>query len=316
MGRVLVISNPRAGQDAAEDVRDSLRDALARLREWDSVIRETTGAQDAMAWAAAAESEGFDRVLAVGGDGTVTEAAEGLLRSESFLPLGVVPSGTANVLGESLRISANRAEAVVQALTGDARAFDVGYLPELDRYFLIGVGIGIPGKTVENADRKAKDRFGFAAYLFAFLEGLAEGRTAVLKVESGEDSFAASGQSAVVANLARAEILGRPLGMEISPHDGALDCMILDHSDAGLLVEAVAKLLGGGLEETSALVHRRARRFRIEANPVLSVQVDGEWIGRTPVEVELAKRPVHLVVGPDYEDPESAGVADAGGESL
>lgn len=301
MRRVLVILNPTAGGSKPGEVRDELEAALAAYSDWSGEIRETSGPDDARQWAAHARAEGFDRVVVAGGDGTIAEAATGLVVEASDLPLGIVPSGTANVIGEVLRIPSTRAEALEVALTGTADSFDVGYLPELDRHFLVGLCVGVPAKAVENADRKAKDRFGFAAYLFAFVEGLVEGRSAVIDLEIDGEPVVAAGQSGIVANMGRLELLGRTVGSSISPHDGALDLFVVDHTDARTVLEGIAQLFGAGSKaETEGFNHWRGRSIKISANPVLSVQVDGEWIGRTPVEISLARHSIHLVVGPDY----------------
>lgn len=306
MSRVLVVLNPSAGNSKPENVRVELETALQAHPEWTAEIRETGGPDDARRWAAGAQSEGFDRVVVAGGDGTIAEAATGLVVEMSTLPLGVIPSGTANVIGEVLRIPSARPEALAVALTGNAQAFDVGYLPELDRHFLVGLGVGVPGKAVENADRKAKDRFGFAAYLFAFIEGLMEQRSAVIDLEIDGEPIVSSGQSGIVANMGRLEVLGRTLGQSISPHDRAFDLFVVDHTDARTVLEGIAQFFGAGnMERAPGFSHWKGRTLKISANPALSVQVDGEWIGRTPVEVTLAAHSVNLVVGPDYERNEA-----------
>jgi diacylglycerol kinase family enzyme len=297
--RALVIVNPRAGKGNSGSLPERLQRAIDEDSGWTAEIRQTEGAGDAKRWAASA-ARSFDRILAVGGDGTVAEAAEGVLEAGSDLPLGVIAQGTANVLAEALLLPTDLPEAVTAALTGHPVAFDVGGLPELGRHFLIGVGIGIPGKTVENADRQAKDRFGFAAYLFAFLEGLGEGRSALFDMDVDGENVVASGQSAVIANLGRLEILGFQVASEVTPHDRRLDLVVVDHSEPSLIVDGIARLFGGGSESPSGFVHRRARRITIKTNPPLSVQADGEWIGRTPLVVELAAHRLQLIVGPDY----------------
>jgi diacylglycerol kinase (ATP) len=309
MARALVILNPTAGGSKPAEIRDELDAALAAHADWTGEIRETAGPDDARQWAVSARDEGFERIVVVGGDGTIGEAATGLVAAGSDLPLGVVPSGTANVIGEVLRIPTARAEALQVALTGSADSFDVGYLPELDRHFLVGLGVGVPAKAVENADRKAKDRFGFAAYLFAFIEGLVEGRSAVIDLEIDGEPMVAAGQSGIVANMGRLELLGRTVGSSISPHDRELDLFVIDHTDARTVLEGVAQLFGAGSKgDAPGFSHWRGRSIKISANPVLSVQVDGEWIGRTPVVVELARHSISLVVGPDYT---RNGVSDA-----
>ena len=122
-----------------------------------------------------------------------------------------------------------------------------------------------PAAPSRTADRHAKDRFGFGAYLFAFLEGLAEGRSAVMKVEVDGETHAVSGQSAIVANVARVDVLGQSMGTRVSPHDRALDCLVLDHTDPRLFMDTVAKFFGSGPKDPAGLVHHHGKRFRIEA---------------------------------------------------
>ena len=303
--RVLIILNPSAGQGDPGSLRDLLHASLKEMPDWIGEIRETAGAGDASRWAGAAESEGYDRVVAVGGDGTVTEAAEGLLRAESDRPLGIIPGGTANVLAEVLEVPADPSAALAVALSGQTRRFDVGYLPEQDRFFLIGLGVGIPGQTVENAGRDAKHRFGFVAYLGAFLEGLIENRSAVLDIELDGKSVVTQGQSAVIANPGEMEILGVALAHGVSPHDGTLHLFVIDHTEPGAVLKGLRQLLGGERkQEIPGFLHRQGRSIRISTSPALSVQIDGEWIGRTPIEVTLAPRRVRLVVGKDYPEGE------------
>jgi diacylglycerol kinase family enzyme len=301
MPRVLIILNPSAGHSKPEAVREELDTVLQSHPDWTADIRVTEGPDHARRWAGMAQKEGFDRIVVAGGDGTIAEAATGLVVERSSLPLGIVPTGTANVIGEVLHLPTTAAEALAVALQGEPQQFDVGYLPELDRHFLVGLGIGLPAKAVENADRKAKDRFGFAAYVFAFVEGLVEGRSAVIDLEIDGEPIVAAGQSGIVANMGKLELLGRTVGGSISPHDRSLDLFVIDHTDPRTVLEGIAQLFGAkGKGDAPGFSHWRGSSIKINANPVLSVQVDGEWIGRTPVEIALAANSVHLVPGPDY----------------
>ncbi|MEZ4650256.1 MAG: diacylglycerol kinase family lipid kinase [Candidatus Eisenbacteria bacterium] len=299
--KALIILNPTAGQGDPASLRETLEAALEGADGWSGEVRETTGAGDCAEWAGAAEGDGFARVIAVGGDGTVLEAAEGMLRSGKGVPLGIVPQGTANVLAAVLGLPSGPGEAVKRALVGESKTFDLGYLPDLDRCFLIGLGIGVPAQTVENADREAKDRFGFAAYLGAFIEGLIENRSAVLDITVDGESILAPGQSAILANMGEFDILGRTLAGGVSPHDGKLDLFVIDHTEPGAVLESLKRfLLGDRKKDVSGFLHRRARSFEIETQTPLSVQIDGEWIGRTPVNVKVEAAAVSLIVGEAY----------------
>ena len=290
-------SERRTGR--AVELRGTLEGAIEKQPDWTAEIRETTGPEDATRWAAEATS-GFDRIVAVGGDGTVTEAATVWssapppYRSASC-PV-VRPTSSEEFcgfhrFGGGDRGGAHRRGQAIRRRISPARPL----LPDRCRH-------RSPGQTVENADRQAKDRFGFAAYLFAFLGSLAENRSAVLDLEIDGEAVVASGQSVVVANMGRMGMIGLTVGKDISPHDRAFDLLVVDHADPGDVIEGILQLFRDQPRSTTGFVHRRGQSIRVTANPVLSVQVDGEWIGRTPVEVSLAPHPVHLVVGPEYLD--------------
>src|SRR5680860_1281595 len=134
---MLVILNPAAGRGDPEErlgqVEEILTAAGVRYE-----VRATEGEGDAFTWAR--DAEGVDRVLALGGDGTVMEAMSGLIASGSSIPLAQVPSGTANVLALALGLPHDVREATELAVRGDSMPFDVGYLPDHDRYFVLAAG--------------------------------------------------------------------------------------------------------------------------------------------------------------------------------
>src|SRR3989442_3094058 len=90
-----VIVNPAAGRGAGERALDPVARAF-RQQGWAVEVTRTGGPGEGAALATAAVRSGAQRVVAVGGDGTVHEGANGLLRSGGAVPLGVVPLGTGN----------------------------------------------------------------------------------------------------------------------------------------------------------------------------------------------------------------------------
>jgi diacylglycerol kinase family enzyme len=101
-GRVFVVLNPVAGTSAPTDVRQTLETLFTEHRRQCSVY-ETSGDDDALtAKLEQARQEGYDLVVAAGGDGTVSLVANNLVGSD--IPLGILPVGTANVLALELGI--------------------------------------------------------------------------------------------------------------------------------------------------------------------------------------------------------------------
>ena len=166
--RVFVIVNPASGQN--ETILNTLnRNFRATGLDWDIAITKKAGDATRLAQEAAASGE-IDVVAIYGGDGSVMEAAAGLIGSK--VPLAILPGGTNNVMSVELGVPKGLADAA--ALIGGApakiRAVDMGQMN--DHLFILRVGIGYEAVINETADREMKDRYGGFAYSIAGLKAL------------------------------------------------------------------------------------------------------------------------------------------------
>jgi len=117
--------------------------------------------------------QGADLVLVLGGDGTINEAANGLVYSD--VPLGVLPAGTANVLAMELGLGSHLGPAIERLAQSSAQKVAVGRLSGTEsqpRYFLCMAGGGLDAQIVNNVDPALKDRTGKLAYWAAGLAQL------------------------------------------------------------------------------------------------------------------------------------------------
>jgi diacylglycerol kinase family enzyme len=145
----LLISNAAAGSVSAR-TRRVIEKAL--LADFDLQIAETTSRGHASELARAAVDAGLDAVLVFGGDGTINEAAQGLVGSR--VGLGLLPGGTTNVMARSLGIPANPVDATeflaANHRSGLGRRINVGRLN--DRYFLFSGGLGLDAEVVRRVE--------------------------------------------------------------------------------------------------------------------------------------------------------------------
>jgi diacylglycerol kinase family enzyme len=154
--RALLVVNPKATTFSVR-VRDVLAHALASETRLELV--ETKARGHAVELAAAAAGEGFDLVVALGGDGTVNEVVNGLLAEGpgSHVPaLAVVPGGNANVFARALGLPADPVEAtgaLLDALREDRRrALTLGKAD--DRWFTFCAGLGLDAEVVRGVEGK------------------------------------------------------------------------------------------------------------------------------------------------------------------
>jgi YegS/Rv2252/BmrU family lipid kinase len=171
MRRVALIHNPKSGQKFFARNRAISR-AIEVLRgagvEADAL--ETDGPGSARNLARAAMRNGYDTVLACGGDGTVHESLQALVGTE--VALGVVPLGTANALAQDLGLGTSPVNAVRKLLTATPTQVPVGRVfyrdeqgVERSRFFTVAAGIGADALLMASMDPGMKRRFGYALYL-------------------------------------------------------------------------------------------------------------------------------------------------------
>ena len=299
--RVLVIVNPASGRGRTKAVEDAVRTGLERLGA-DIEMCRTRTARDATEWAAAAAEDGFEVVLVAGGDGTVTAAARGLVRAGQGVPLGVVPAGTGNGLARVLHVPIDPAKAVSALAGGAPVRLDVMRRVGSDEVALIFFGAGLDAEINRDADRGAKARFGFLAYLGAGARNLWGRRNHRVQLELDGDVEHLVAHTVSLFNAASFPLGAMRVGPDVDPHDGLLDVAVLRNPGFLRAVGAVLRLVGGprGVGEL-----RRARHVRVSAEPPLLVHADGDVAGSTPLEVEVLPGALTAIAARNYR-PEPA----------
>jgi diacylglycerol kinase (ATP) len=157
-----VIVNPAAGRGAARRAEPVVARAF-RAQGWSVEVTRTEGPGHGQELAAQAASQGARHVVAVGGDGTVHEVANGLLRSAGDAALGVVPIGSGNDFAKMLGVYGHDpVRAVARLVTAQSRRFDAGRV--LGEWFVNSVGFGF-GPAVVQARNRMPNLRGFLSYL-------------------------------------------------------------------------------------------------------------------------------------------------------
>ena len=280
-----LIFNPVAGQSDPEQDLAKIRSLLEP--EFDLDIRFTSEEKDADEIASEAIAQGAKAIVASGGDGTLSAAANALIKTN--IPLGIISRGTANAFAAALELPDTIEAACETILGGATRQVDAAMCNGLPMVLL--AGIGFEAETVERADRKAKKRFGILAYVMAGLQQLRELESFTAEIETADKVISLTASAVTVANAAPpSSILAQgPAGVVFD--DGLLDVTIVAPASRAGAIAASYHLLQTALNENSAadrddIGYLRAQRVIIRTNPAQKVVVDGEIIGETPIDVE------------------------------
>jgi diacylglycerol kinase (ATP) len=296
--RSLVVVNPAAGQEDRLRLVRQIGGALAvRGAAFDLV--ETTGPGDAAVHARRAAELGYRSVLAVGGDGTVAEVITGLAGTQ--VPLAIVPQGTANQVAGNLRIPADVERAVEVAVSGIPVPMDVGVLGD-GRYFALIAGAGWDAEVMAVATRQLKDRWGFGAYLYACLRKAISPPSAQFRITADGREFEIRAATVLIANVGQLfhELL--PVDLRIAPRgsfsDGLLDICIFAPRNLPDVAAVLWKMARRSYWGDERMIYLQVESIRIEADPPVVTQVDGDPSGETPLEARVVPGGVRVMVPP------------------
>ncbi len=287
--RMLVIVNPYA-----TTVSDRLRNLVVyALESRYSVEAVDTEKRDhATQICREAAQEGYDVVVAFGGDGTVNEAANGLAGSST--PLTCLPGGATNVYCRTLGIPGDVVDATEHLLrmadSFEPRRVDLGLVNE--RYFTFSSGVGLDASVVERVDAHPLMQ-GPLRRVLLHLRGDLDVQPALPRrapARAGPHRrHRAGGRDRGRAELGSLHLLRQPPDPHLRRHGARQRHARAHRAQArhpdGAAHRALARFLGQGLHGRAAppdrAVHRRARGHRRGAGRTpFPVQVDGDFIGR------------------------------------
>jgi YegS/Rv2252/BmrU family lipid kinase len=284
-----VIVNPAAGQRATG------------LKKLDQVFQAagvhwsvdvTQGEGDAFRLAQQAADQGAEIVAVYGGDGTVSEAATALASRDTAL--AILPGGTGNVLAYEFNTPRDYLKAA-RLLTGEhqIRVVDLGQVG--NRKFLIRAGVGLESLVIERTQQELKARFGMLAYSIAGLQALTKVRPVTYQLELDGEKTEARGLLCTVANSGHLGLPGLSLSPTVNMDDGLLDVIVLRKIDIDTLITLLMQTVTS-TRSLGNLQHWQVRHARVAVEPAQSVQVDGDHVGQSPLEVTCLPNSLKVVV--------------------
>ncbi len=301
MQRATLLINPRAGrgQNLATLV-PALLDLLRR-QGIAAEANETRAAGDAQRLAAQAAASGCDTVFACGGDGTVHEALQGLVGTSTAL--GVLPMGTANALARNLGLSLDPLHALTQHLQFTPRKVSVGEVHSAgqpSRFFTVMAGAGPDGMLVYSLLAAQKSALGRLAYYAHAARLFATHRFHPFTVRyrlSGSADWHET--QAVSAICVRVPDLGGAFG-RLTPGASLLDDtlrLVLVKPPAGLGLPLWFASSAIGLHTLNPwLASLSVDEFHLDGTNI-HAQVDGEWLSRLPISVNVRRDALWMLMG-------------------
>ncbi len=285
MSSTLVILNPAADSERALRKRAQV-ESLAR----DCVVCATTRTGEAELMARRGVEEGFEKIVAAGGDGTINEVVNGL--ADTGVTLGLLPIGTMNVFATELGLPIHDLEFCWRIITGDStRSVD---LPKANQKFFVQLaGVGLDAQVVKETSSQLKRNFGPLSYLISAAQ-IAARHPPKLFIQS-EDASIDEGSFVLVGN---GRLYGGrfPFFKHAVIDDGLLDVIVFKRLGYLEIIKYLQDVIFSSDIRVPEIEYFQTRRLRVESDQSVPVELDGELVGNCPVDFSLQERSLRVLV--------------------
>jgi diacylglycerol kinase (ATP) len=254
---------------------------------------------DALELARSLTPGSFDYVCAVGGDGTVGEAAAGLYQSGSGIPLAIIAAGTANDFSSSLGLPKTY-DGLTRMISGMRTVkMDMGLFN--GKYFYSEAAGGGLGEVAHTTDPELKSRFGYLAYLgngFKKYGSLKlETVPLIYEIDGVEEEF-----DTFCFTLTNTKRIGgiNKVAPDAKINDGLMDLCIIKRTEPIEVLPLLAQCNAGThVKNTKAIEYRQVRTLKVRVNEEgrsFPLDIDGEEGGVLPLEFEVIPGAIDLIV--------------------
>lgn len=293
---IVVLANPTAGGGKAGKLIGRADGILRDLRVEHRILVTRSAAE--MESAAREAGEGGAPIVAVlGGDGTVSCAANGLLGSGAAL--AVLPAGTGDDFANSIGVS--RFDSAVRLLANPkVRPVDVVRVAAgaTTRHFVNVAGAGFDSEVNETANGMRLHLGGTGTYLVALVKTLSRFTPARYEISVDDRRFEGDAMLAVVGNG-----VSYGGGMKVTPgailDDGQLDVCVVETLSKAAFLRAFPRVFAGRHTTHPKVQMLRGARITMEANRKILLYADGERVGPLPATFEVMPGALPVVAGPD-----------------
>ena len=286
---VVIVNPSSAGGSTGEAWPQIASDLRSQFGSFRALFTKHRG--DAAVLASEAARKGAKLIIACGGDGTISEVANGILSSGKDAELGIMPSGTGGDFRRTLEIPSRSRDAARVLRIGRSVRIDVGRVSYTDqngadatRYF---VGVASCGMSTKVIERVKTDDVSFVSALLKTAMHNAPVRLVVQLDDSHERHL-------LVSNLCIANARYFGGGMKIAPDakltDGKLDVISIGDLSAMKIFTSAPRVYTGSHLSMPEVSHTLARKITVRASDrdtEVAVEVDGELPGRLPATFQI-----------------------------
>ena len=284
--KLLLIINPRSGKNKKKNMFSEIERTLAS-DDWE--VETVITGHRGHATEIAEGSDKYDRVVCVGGDGTLNEVINGLMRLDSRPEIGYIPAGSTNDFAVGIGLPKSIHSSAKIAASNEVYPIDVGCFKddgENTRYFSYVASFGMFTKVSYSTDQKIKNIFGHLAYVFEGIKSIADlsnYRPFRLRIEIGDTALE---QDYIFGAITNSTSLGGIVKLDrknVRVDDGLFELILIRNpKNLIALTDTVTQLLNHKYS-ADRIIFSHTDKVRLISKEALDWTLDGEYAGSTSV---------------------------------
>lgn len=309
--RARIIYNPTAGREALRKDLVDILDIYEKAGYETSAFATTPAPNSAKNEATRAAKEGFDLIVAAGGDGTLNEVINGIAGLEHRPTMAIIPAGTTNDYARALRIPRDDPIAAAKLILKKNKKFKIDIGKAGDNYFMNIAAGGTLTELTYEVPSQMKSLFGYAAYFAKGAELLPQIKPVEMSIKYDGQEF--RGKASTIF-LALTNSVGgfEQIVPDASLDDGNFSLIIVKDSSLVGMLQLMTKALKGTHVDDPRIIYAKAKDVMVtplDDQDRLMINLDGEYGGDAPMHFVNLKQHLEVIANLD-EIPNDALTAD------
>lgn len=292
MKRARIIYNPTSGRELFKRHLPEVLETL-EVAGYETSCHATTSEGDAQEAAKKAVLNGFDIIIASGGDGTLNEVVAGVSEFEKRPKIGLIPMGTTNDFARAVHIPRDIKKAVEIIVKGDTIPVDVGLVN--NRYFINIAGGGRITELTYDVPSKLKTMLGQLAYYLKGIEMLPSINATKVRIEYDGEIFEDEVMMFLVG-LTNSVGGFEKLAPNSSINDGFFSLLILKKVNIAEFIRVASLALRGEHLTDPHVIYKKAKHIKVTSNDKVLLNLDGEHGGDIPAIFQNLYRHIEVFV--------------------
>lgn len=295
--KVLVIYNPTAGLAINGYAWKLIQSFLIKNKIQFEVFR--TSSESSLRKSVDEKlDQGYNKILVAGGDGTVSLVADALAGTK--IPLSIIPIGTGNLIARELQIPLVISKSLRLAFSKDHEIRPIDGMRVNDqRIFLLNVSVGVSPELFSNTSQPEKRMLGRLFYIIKFIQLVADLKLKNIKLEHDGHKESKYVTEVIISNC---KILGFPpfyWQEESALDDGKIGCHLIRAIKISDIIKfALSLSLYPRTIKPMVSFYDIENYVEIKSSKPLKIQADGDFIGITPIRIDLVRNACHFIVPP------------------